>query len=398
MTESYPRIVDALGQPALDVPDLRDLTVLDEVELVDRTDHFSGDGVEVRRTYSIKPYRAFRDFIGAMEGSVKAIRRAGPGDAGFAFERQRPHLDPYTKTVWSDAIVNPIDSDGVSTSITFGWPQRREALGDDKKDFDKLRRLLVTLDNTPLDPRAEQFYPGALVTGIYRPLVTLSADTVDLDRDFDWLDGNPTFTPGSFTLPVPTGLRWTANAQGFQAKDWENIWWDVIAPKVIPTMQITIKRSLVGELLPALWDLYLGKVNGETWNPNLVELPEFTAETLRFDSWTPIRKTAVFGDYWDVILNFTQINLRAPNVQNRFGKFEELDWVTWNHVLMKPRAWVVGAIPLFAEDMGWYRPVRVVDVLGDVLFDDVIAGKRHTGFLYETLGESGFDRLFELNP
>ncbi len=396
---AYPSLFDEKGKAfPTRGSGLLDIT---KVEIRDRVDHFSQHGMEVRRSFRVNPFRAFIDFVATMEGGVEEEHPGGaaPDDAR-EWVRHLPHVDPYTHTVWTDSIVTPLDSDGVGASPAFDWEQAKK----EKPAAQQLQELLKEIDR---GTKTEQFYPGAIVTGIYRPLVTISTLTETLEarllHGMDYLD--PTYTPGSFTIPWVDGLRWTVFK--FVDKQWQDIDEDVIAPIVIPTTEITIRRTLVPELHPEIWDKFVGHLCYNTWGPrNTQWFNKFQAETLRFESWTPtLKQTRTvlsddgtrFQHYWDIELKFTQINHWDHRVQRSDGIFRTNDWVTWQHVLMKPRRWEFGIIPaLNKEDVSWFRPVKVADVFAQTLLEPFFGDVPETGFLYPTVRT--FDPLFDLNP
>jgi len=392
--EKYP---DLTGPVETAPVSARSLDPLREVQVVDRTDHLSMHGVEVKRQFSVMPYKAWLPFVAAMEGYV--------GSEAGKRKRFFPNIDPFTGCAWTDCIVTPLDSDGVMASRNLNWIARRAMQKGSDRD------TLHALTNTPF---GEQFSCPALVTGVYRPLISLSKEDGVVDHVFDWLEGEPTFLPGSFTLPRPDGLRWSAGR--FANGQWETLNDAVTAPVTISTIEVTIRRSLLPVLYGDLWNYHVGKVNSQDWTPAKTKLPRFPAETLRFDSWKPTLKHALRGNYFDVEFKFTWINQIAKNVQARDGSFPGgSDWITWNHVLMRPRKSVpvpvAGAavwVPIPAwikEDLGWYRPVITEAPLRDLPVGGAIAQQianrifgapPPAGFLYNTV--DNFDQLFILQP
>ena len=161
---NYPRILT----PGGDVPNLiprpiGNVEIIEDVEVVDRVDHLSMHGAEVKRTFLVTPYRAWPQFVGAKEGFVHTV--------GGVVTRKEPDVDPYTKTVWTDAIVVPVDSDGISPSESLEYPARVAKSNNSQ--------IVVLLNDLTGQDKVEQFYPGALVTGIYRPVMSLVSGEPD---------------------------------------------------------------------------------------------------------------------------------------------------------------------------------------------------------------------------
>lgn len=421
------------------------LTEITEIEIGDRTDHFSQHGAEVRRQFTVKPFRAFPDFVGAMEGGWEK-------DAAGKYARLVPHIDPYTECVWTDSIVNPMESDGVAASPSLNWQTQRRALiapdaapGEEPpelvQDNQTLRQRLVNLDHLRGSERLEQFYPGAIITGIYRPIISASTSTKPKLEDrmrhaMDYLD--PTFTAGSFTIPWTDGLRYSVG--NFNKRIYIKVPKGIVAPITIPTVEITIRRTLVPNLREATrWNELVGKVNQDDWHPTETDLPTFPAETLRFDGWEPTLKLTrqVIGDgvgktriqtYWDIKLKFTWLDCYDTPVQLTDGTWKvEGAPVTWNHALMRPTTTIpgFGAVPgvqLFnEEDLGWYRPFRTsaskvfgalppIDNIGDLAPAAVFGqlgiaialagafGGDKQGWMYPTCTNRALQDLFKLNP
>lgn len=373
------------------------------LESRNRVDDISPSGIEVQRTFYLNKYKYWQTVVSKMEGHVDT-------DKDGKHTRVLPVKDEYTNTFWNQVRVVPADSDGSSHADSVDAVIDINKIDEDAEaGMDNWSNVRNGVANYK-----EDFEGGAFITGIYRPIFSAWVGTADggVERFFDWLD--PTFTPGSFTVPWVDGLRWSS--EEFSKGGLQVMGPEVVAPIVVPTMQFSIRRSLLIDFDP-LWNSLLGKVNKDVWTPKNTNLMRFDAETLRYDSWYPEMKiNSNSNRTWDVIFTFTHLKMIDWLVQGKEGKFFA-DSVTWQHVLMHPRKKVsiqdsigLGAVfealgidtpkvlpSMEAEDVAWYRPVRTKESAPWGVLADPNPNLKPVGFLYPTTGDDAFEGLFKVN-
>lgn len=367
-----------------------------------RVDHTSNEGHESHRTFYVEPYKCFIDVLQAMEGKV--VQDPATGD----WVRTSPAVDSYLPGVLAETRITPVDSDGVHLTLEMDWPAAKQKVIDEHggklpvPGQAEQHPGAVTEEDYATALKAltegfEEFAAGALITGIYRPIVSSYVTDLTDPKAFDYLD--VTVAPGSMTLPWLQGLRY---APGLitDSKHWAPLDEKIVSPIVIPTMEITIRRSLVGQLRAGIWNQFLGKVNDADWNTEFGM--SFPAETVRFDSWEPVSRQNINGFYWDILLNFTSINYTGQTVQKTDGSWAATAPVTWNHVMKPISAWDTpiefsAVLSGFAhtDDVAWYRPIRTQEAVA--IFGLVPLRPEPAGWLYPVMTTT-FDRLFDLNP
>jgi len=351
------------------------------IELRDRTVHTSASGMEIIRTFHVRPYDAHPAVLKSLQGSVDANNVRTP-----------PARDPYIPTCYcTEARVNFAHEDAAASVESID--NLVGGVNDPDPTLVKLegggRNQAKQKETTALGTA------GAIVEAHYRPLIS-AWDPTDADaanKRFDWLD--PTFTPGVRHIPWPQGLYVNAEMlplfPGAGALTIpEEVPQEVGSPIGVPVSDVSIRRILVGKIPwdaikeaehainKGIWPAAGSKVAGR--------LPTFEPGTLRFKPPNIRNMLDTEGNRWyEITLNFEWLQLYAPEVYKLDGTSAP-GWVTWDHVFMQPEGIVASAI------VGWYPVYRgkksmFRNILGKFPQFPVWAGNLHN--------HVNFDSLFE---
>ena len=331
------------------IPELRNMVVVDgenvphleTMESRGRTNHVHWDGCEVQRQFYINHYRAAPDVCAALLGFVlRETTQAG----GLVYRRYLPAFDPYYNQILfcNEARWDHVDQKAISNSTPLA------ATAEGLEQTAAYHRFMAGASVVP--ERAEG---GAFITASYRPLI--SAYTVsNRDRQFDYMD--PILTPGVSTIPWPDGLQIVKDGRilGINA---DTLSQEAADPIAIPLIEFTVRRMFLGKIPYVTWNIHLNKVNylpwpsvpaGEGWPWTI---PQFPAETLRFDSYKVTShwsQSSTLNLWYEVEFHFSWRSYVDYPVFGLNGENLGRQWVTWNHVFINP----------LDADLGWYRVIR----------------------------------------
>ena len=333
------------------------------VQQLSRILHVTNSGIDIRREFYVEPYESHPEVIKTLLGWVD--------DDGT---RHRPARDTHIRNCYcNEAVVHFADQDAMASSP--GLDVKVEPPND------TLIKKLENVREAPIEGSA-----GATITAHYRPLITAwkSADPEQPDiKEFDYLD--PKYTPGIRQVPWPPGLfvKWPLLPGN---NTWE-VPDSVATPIGVPITDVSIRRILV-KTPP--WDAIKKcafATNKGVWpvpGSDLSKggLPRFEERTLKFQSADVSNMIDSEGHRWhEVTLNFKWMHF--PDTVCTFQGIYKQDWVTWNHVLMRPAGC----------QTAWYEVSRALDLnLFGFRLPQMPGAQVSSGYLYNGVD---FDELFQ---
>ena len=360
---------------------------IESVQQIDRTQHTTSSGMEIVRTFHIRPYNSHPDLTKALQGFVEP--------QGNRWRRTPPTMDPYIKVNFcNEALVKFAHPDAMTTSENV-----QEFVGEDGTTKEKLEGVPET---------TETGAAGAIVQAHFRPLITAYRESASITDDdgndgetsrWDWLD--PTIVPGVRQVPWPEGLHVTAfgpalgnplgGAIGLRNAP-RSVPDSVSSPIAVPVHNVSIRRILVGKVP---WDRInksVGATNDALWpaagHPAAGQLPRFRPNTLKMLSANTKNMIDSEGNRWyEITYNFQWISFVTDALFDENGS-KDAGHVTWDHILIKPN---LGA------EVGWYRVYRDNRFqLGPLVMPAFIPALIVRGGLLHN--QTDFTDLFKLNP
>ena len=333
-----------------------------KLEQIGRTEHTSGSGIEIVRTFYCEPYESFRWVQQQLQGSVTKD--------GGEWKRTAPAKDPYTSTCYcTETLVDFADPDAMASA----------KIGDNKLDVAETLQTGVA---------------GAVIRATYRPLITAwesdEPDNPDDDR-WDWID--PIITPGVRQLPWPDGLFAAVDEVVF---DDDNVMipTEAATPVGLPVHNFSIRRLLVGEMpwkeiANASQAVNIVTFPGGVSDKAKPNLPEFQPFTLRFDGAEMQNMMDADGNRWhELKYNFSWINFYTDRLFDINGK-QKTGPVTWNHVFFNPGINAGGKIGWYEVYQGTAHASRLMQLANFILPGLQLTGGR----LYNAVT---FNPLFQL--
>jgi len=327
---------------------------LAEIECRGRTSHVHWDGAEVQRLFYVNHYKAAPE---VCEGLLGFVLRDGN-----KYRRFLPASDPYYDQILycNEARWDHVDGDkkSISNSPAIGTPGRVPTLAAYHYYLgrDTVKGKLNTV--------AELAEGGAFITATYRPMISGYTglygvlDAAGRDRQFDFM--SPTLTSGTQTVPWPDGFEILKRFNIGGLANADEVSADVVDPYTIPLIEFSIRRMFLGKVPYRTFDRMLNRVNHEAWPPGQpnadqwpYSIPQFPAETLRFDSYEETRhwsQSSEKNKWHEVKLNFSWRNHYSLDVHHLDTALllEGEQPVTWNHIFINP----------FGADLGWYPIFR----------------------------------------
>jgi len=190
------------------------INTIKRLELISRTEHVDPSGGEIKRVFYVEPYSAAKHVAAVLlgdvissEGEKRLNRRILPVNdrARSFFFANEVYIDPLSNEQFSMA-----DSIGLQPAVDAIDDFVYEAIAN----YDETQLFANEYGDHPTNIPSS---PGAVVTAIFRPAISLHTptnwdDENDVSRIFDWLDPQFTFnielhsfTKGVF-LNIPTFL------------------------------------------------------------------------------------------------------------------------------------------------------------------------------------------------
>ena len=395
---------------------------IEQFESRGSTVHTHSDGREIQRTFYLEPYRMAPAVVAAMQGSI-AGEASSPGRIDWPVaHRLFPARDPvYPECYCNEVKVTAIDPRAIANSdglaLNFPIVLGRSDAEQQTADATRHRLFMFNLNRIPDTPAG-----GCFLTASYRPLISgwKSNDEDNLqvfesatDQRFDWI--NPHFVPSVRTVPWPDGFRIATGPATVTNPLTPVVPDEVAQPVNIPVKEFTVKRLFVDRPRYDLLDSLLNTVNASSWPdpwPDTISpggyylgIPQFAPGTLRFDSYEVIEHHSPIPNrpgWYELVYHFSWINLRDKPVFNELNELsgdQGYDWVTWNHVLMRPiytdltQKLTLGALKPVYGDLGWYFVVKVQKAKWRT--SPVFGIPMEVGPLYS---RATFDNMFMLNP
>ena len=366
------------------MPNLPEPTTLQQW---DRTDHSTSSGIEIIRTFYCEPYSSYPSVKQALQGTVTV------DDAGV-WTRTRPARDTYIPNCYCNEVTADfVDKRAITSSHSMELPGRNlkemleGAVADEPDDNNRIRET------------TELGVAGALIKAHYRPLITAWTRTdgsepdelprfVPEDDEWDWMDLKR--VPRIRQIQWPEGLFITA--RDFVGLPFnENIPDSASSPLGLVIEDISIRRILVGEIPQDVIDQCANCVNREVFpaadSNARPGFPTCPARTLKFVGADTLNMMDAQGHRWyELTLNFRRIVHWSNAVVTAAAHFED-NWVTWNHVFMRPGLSPVGWYPVWLSADRRPLGVAIPSIVDDLRLR---AGPLHN--------EADFALLFKLNP
>ncbi len=361
---------------------MRDLDVL---QSRGREVHTAWSGIEVHRTFYFEPYEAFEEVTLILQGHTEAgapipdvlpapIPAPGPLPAAQpAWTRFPPAKDPYLPTLYCNEVRVSLTDPRLALSTSADLEVGNAA------DGNPIVTILDKLETNHESPG--EGYAGGFITAIYRPLITALTSGTESGK-FDWMD--PKFNPVFKQIPWPTGLKTFVALESLSAEARAamvagaagaigagvlalalgqggvngSIPSELADTITVPIFEFTIRRLLVHTPPYDAIAWCAGKLNSVTEPFPATNLPNFFADTLRFDGANIQNRLDALGNEWfEIIYHFSWLNMLSHDVYSTDGlKIDRNAAVTWNHVFMRPSFFDVSL-----SDIGWWPVVRDVD-------------------------------------
>lgn len=376
-----------------------DLTGIEKFETRGKTVHSHYDGREIQRIFHVlgdiipgqKPspcparYQKAPDVVEAMLGSVTQEVEGGN------WTRHFPAQDPeYPQCYCNEVKVGQIDPRAIASSPTLALRNLAVELTPEAR-YAKFMQQVNSVQDNPAG--------GSFLTASYRPLISgykpeYSRHELE-GRIFDWID--PHFTPAVRTVPWPDGMEVVVQEKtslpGKPGTWGAGVPEEVGQPVNVAVLEFTVKRLLLGEVNHSLLDPLLNTVNDSSWPiiPVRYNIPQFPKGTLRFDSYDVVNHfspSSPGGFWYELVYHFLWMNLKDKPVFGEEGQRSGIDgWgdVTWNHVLMRPDAWLRAK-----GDLGWYFVAKIKGPEWSPTEGHTLVGPIYAF--------ADFDPLFMLNP
>jgi len=354
-----------------------------KLEQLSRTQHTSGTGIEITRTFYAEPYDSFDQVIRTLQGGVAK-------DDG-EWKRIAPAVDTYIKSAYcNEAVVDFSHVDAMATADSLESAAAPPAPGRAAGNRPVLLKKLEDVPETTLVGSA-----GCKIIAKYRPLVTgwvpQSNDPDELLRIWDYMD--PVFRPGIMQLPWPGGMFAKVDFPGPRGLDIWPVPADVATPIGVTVTDFSIRRMLVGldnKTLQPSAEVANG-VNKDVWpvpgSQPAAGLPKFEPRTLKFVGTDMFNRFDSTGRRWvELVHNFKWIQHITNRLFNSDGQ-RGSGWVTWNHVFVQPPLNPVGWYEVWLSTQFNLGAVAIGALLGGA---EPVEGRMHK--------EVNFDILFDLNP
>ncbi len=324
------------------VIDNRDVPHLLHMESRGRTSHVHWDGCEVQRQFYVNHYWAAPHVCAALLGFVL--------QEGAVYKRYLPANDPiYNQILYcNEARWEHVDKQSISAAAPInavsGNVSVEQAYSHFMFEVNRIGENKVTVDNGGLI--TEGVPGGAFITASYRPLISAyygddyssgpGGPIPRRERQFDFLD--PQIVPSTRSVPWPMGLAVKPGGDVLNALDVPDAHME---PLIVPTLEFTVRRMFLGRVPYEILNPALGTVNNADWPagnyraPNWPwTIPQFPAETLRFDSYQVIphwSQSSTFNTWYEVKLHFLARAFRGSPFYDQNGVRSALGDVTWNH-------------------------------------------------------------------
>ncbi len=293
------------------------------IQQLDRTVHTTSSGIEITRLFYVKPYAFHTLVMQRLQGSVQDGQRLAP------------LRDPYIRNCYCNECVTTFADPRVNAGA--------DSLDEDGGDVgEQLEVLKEPLPNTA----------GAFVTAHYRPLITAFPTDDPNGTQWDWID--PIVQPGIRQIRWPLGLYISIDSPFFGAGSPDAVPDDSGDPLTIVIHDVSIRRILVDQVD---WDgiaAAAGTVNRRPFPsglPNNKVLPIFRPGTLKYMGSDVVNMLDASGNRWyEVTHRFKWITHWSRITMDALGQAKD-NWITWNHILMRPRTAQLGWYPVWqAQD------------------------------------------------
>ncbi len=365
---------------------MRDLKVL---QSRGREVHTAWSGMEVHRTFYFEPYEAFEEVTLILQGRTEA-------GADPTWTRFLPAKDPYFPTLFCNEIRVSLTDPRLALSTS---PDLEVGNAADGNPIVTILDKLETHHESP-----GEGYAGGFITAIYRPLITARITGLEAEK-FDWMDAK--FNPVFKQIPWPTGLKTfvaldslSAEARAALAAGAVGLIGGAallvvlaqggvdatIPPELadtitVPIFEFTIRRLLVHTPPFDAIAWCAGKLNSVDAPFPGTTLPDFAADTLRFDGAEIEGRLDALGNQWfEIIYHFSWLNMLSHDVFGLDGLPIDRAPVTWNHVFMRP-----SFLGISLSEIGWWPVVRNTDLrIFDVGIPNLLNGPATGGALYNT--------------